>query len=71
MLSVLISGKLPEFDCFMRIPYSVCQLSASICFVFQDGGTALMAASKSDHTGAVQLVHSSGEPKDWVRHNMN
>ena len=30
-----------------------------------------MAASKSDHTGVVKLVHSSGEPKDWVRHNMN
>ena len=31
VLSVLISGKLPEFDYIMRIPYSiVCQLSASI-----------------------------------------
>ena len=30
-----------------------------------------MAASKSDPTGVVQLLHSSGELKDWVRHNMN
>ena len=54
------------------------QLSASIfvatgyyCFVFQDCGTALMAASKSDRTGVVQLLSSSGEPKDGVRHNIN
>ena len=57
------------------------QLSASIfiatgyhCFVFQDCGTALMAASKSDHTGVdrvVQLLSSNGEPKDEVRHNIN
>ena len=33
-----------------------------------------MAAHKSDHTGVdrvVQLLSSNGEPKDWVRHNMN
>ena len=51
------------------------QLSASILIAIsvlsQDGGTALMAASKSDHTGVVQLLSSSGEPKDWVRHNIN
>ena len=54
------------------------QLSASIlvatgydCFVFQDCGTVLMAASKSDRTGVVQLLSSNGEPKDGVRHNIN
>ena len=56
------------------------QLSASIfvatgyyCFVFQDCGTALMAASKSDRTGVDRVVQllSSGEPKDRVRHNIN
>ena len=54
------------------------QLSASILIAItvlsQYGGTALMAASKSDHTGVdcvVQLLSSSGEPKDWVRHNIN
>ena len=30
-----------------------------------------MAASKSDRTGVVQLLSSSGEPKDGVRHNIN
>ena len=30
-----------------------------------------MAASKSDRTGVVQLLSSSGEPKDKVRHNIN
>ena len=62
----------------MRIPYTF-QLSAShihcyFCFVFQDCGTALMAAHKSDRTGVdrvVQLLSSNGEPKDGVRHNIN
>ena len=33
-----------------------------------------MAASKSDHTGVdhvVQLLSSSGEPKDGVRHDID
>ena len=30
-----------------------------------------MAANESDHTDVVQLFHSSGEPKDEVRHNIN
>ena len=42
-----------------------------LLFIFQDGGTALVAAHKSDHTGVLQLVSSSGEPKDGVRHNIN
>ena len=65
----------------MQIPYSILctlfnyllpySLLRVLLFVFQDGGTALMAASESDRTGVVQLLSSSGEPKDGVRHNIN
>ena len=57
-----------------ELPYSMCTLFNCLSLLllfFQDGGTTLMAASESDHTDVVQLLHSSGEPKDEVRHNMN
>ena len=61
-----------------ELPYSMCTLfncllpySLLLLFVFQDGGTTLMAANESDYTDVVQLFHSSGEPKDEVRHNIN